>query len=83
MIASWNDVTNHMNLEECTENNNGQWNEVMLESNGKRCPVMTMCSTVDNNSKCVNSCKAQRERKCSKIKREKDIRDEILKEPKN
>ena len=38
---------------------------------------------VDANTTSVNSCKAQWERKCGKIKRAKEIRKELLKDLKN
>jgi len=52
----------------------------MLESNGKRLAIITLHIIVDANTASVNSCKAQCERKCGKIKRAKEIRAEMLKE---
>ena len=80
MTAIWNDVVNCIKIEECTENKNGWWNTVMLESNGKRLAIITLYRIVDANTASVNSCKAQYERKCGKIKRAKEIRAEMLKE---
>ena len=80
MIVAKNDLVNHMKLEECTEHKNGQWNKLMLEINGKRLAMLTVHIIVDTNTKSVNSCKAQYERKCGKIKIAKDFRDETLKE---
>ena len=80
MTAIWNDVVNYIKIEECTENKNGWWNTVMLESNGKRLAIITLHRIVDANTASVNSCKAQYERKCGKIKRAKEIRAEMLKE---
>ena len=55
----------------------------MLESNGKRLATITVQRIVAANKKSVNSCKAQHEKKCGKIKEAKDIRAEMLQELKN
>ena len=83
MIVAWNDMLNHMKLEEFTENDNRWWNAAMFERNGKRLSIMTVCRIVDPNAKSVNSCKFQHKRKFGKIKRAKDIRDEMSKQLKN
>ena len=51
----------------------------MLESNWKRLAITTVYRIVDTNTTSVNSCKAQHESKCGKIKRAKEIRKELLK----
>ena len=55
MTAVWNDMVNYAKLEECTENNNGCCNEVMLESNGKILAIITLFRIVDANTKSVSS----------------------------
>ena len=79
MTEIWNDVANCTKKEEHTENKNGQWNTAMLESSGKLLAIITVCRIIDGNTTSVNSCKAQNERKCGKIKRAKEIRKELLK----
>ena len=83
MTEVCNDAVNHIKLEECTENKHEWWNTVMLESNGKRLSMITVHRIVDSNTKIANSCKDQCERKCGKIKRVKEMREEMLKDLKN
>ena len=80
MIVVWNDAVKHAKLEECTENKNGWWNTVMLESNRKILAILKVCRIVDANSTSANSCKARCERKGREIKRAKDIRAEMFQE---
>ena len=80
MTALWNDVVDHIKVEECAENKHGQCNIVMLESKGKILATIIVHRTVDANTTSVDSCKAQCERKCGKIKRAKEVRKEVLKE---
>ena len=76
--ALWNDVINHAKVDQCIENEEGWWNRVVLEDNGKRLVAITVCRIVDANTKSVNSTKAQHERKTGKVKRAKEIRKEML-----
>ena len=80
MTKMLNDAANHTKIKECTENKNRWWNTTMLESNGKRLAIITVCRIVDANITSVNSCKAQCDMKCRKIVRAKEIRKELLKD---
>ena len=53
MTAVWNDVVNHMNLEEYDENKHWWCDTLVLESDAKRLEITTLCIIVDDNAKSV------------------------------
>ena len=63
MTAIWNDAVNYTKLEECTENKNGWWNTVILESNGKILAIITAYRIVDANTTSVNMWSPVRKKK--------------------
>ena len=71
MTAIWNDVVNHTKKEECTTKTDGGTQQC-LKVTGKILATTTVHRTVDADTACVNSCKAQHERKYGKIKRVKE-----------
>ena len=50
----------------------------MLEINGKRVAAINVCRIVDANARSKNSLKYQHERKLGKVKRSKEIGEEML-----
>ena len=73
--ALWGDVRNYVKLEERHEHHHGWWNTMVLEGNKKRIAIITMHRLVDNDTKSINSSKAQYDRKVGKVTRAKVIRE--------
>ena len=83
MTAAQNDVVHCMELCECAENKHRWLSTAMLERNGKRLDMTKVRTLVDVSARSVNYSKAQHNRKCGKVKRTKEIREDLLQELKN
>ena len=74
MTAIWNDVSNHAKSNDSVENKHRWQIVVILERRGKISATISLRGIANVNTKSVNYCKAQHERKCGKIRSAKDIK---------
>ena len=61
MTVLWNDSTNHVELEERTDQQHGQWNTITMAGGGKTLEIIAVYRIVDANENVVDSCKARHE----------------------